>query len=258
MQYMVVLADGSEFGPATLELLVQWASEDRITPETTLKSLANGQLISAGQVAGLFAPAPAQPTGKYFVVAHDGGKYGPADVATLAGWAAQKRLTPKTVLEQEGTGTRLEAGQVAGIFSAPAPQVAPVTPHAPVTPVTPAAPIVQPKVATPTPAATPFEPENAAPIPTTAPHPRPNIDVNKSEGHAEIMTSYLCAALGLLCCPILAQAFGIIFANRAAMDEHPKAGLAKNLNIISIVLVSIGLVVWAVQLFAAANTPPAR
>lgn len=53
---------------------------------------------------------------KYFVIAHDGKKYGPADADTLTQWASEGRITPATELEEELTGRRLMARDVDGII----------------------------------------------------------------------------------------------------------------------------------------------
>lgn len=87
---------------------------------------------------------------RYFVIAPDGNRYGPADVQTLSSWAQQNRLQPNSMLQDETSGQRVIASAVPGIFGAPAgyapsaPIIPPVpgTPLAtPMTPMAPAAPI---------------------------------------------------------------------------------------------------------------------
>lgn len=72
---------------------------------------------------------------RYYVLATDGQKYGPADVPTLQEWANERRLLPDTMLEAEGSGAQIAAGAVPGLtFAAPAepaPPVALPTPPAP-------------------------------------------------------------------------------------------------------------------------------
>lgn len=53
---------------------------------------------------------------KYFVIAADGQKYGPADLATLASWAQEGRIEPETVLESVSDGVSLLASQVPGLL----------------------------------------------------------------------------------------------------------------------------------------------
>ncbi len=57
---------------------------------------------------------------KYFVVASDGQKYGPADVATLNHWIGEGRLHPNTMLVEEGTDMQVQASGVPALkFVAP-------------------------------------------------------------------------------------------------------------------------------------------
>jgi hypothetical protein len=52
---------------------------------------------------------------QYFVLADDGTKYGPADIANLNQWIADGRLLPTTLLEQEGSGITFRASAVTGL-----------------------------------------------------------------------------------------------------------------------------------------------
>ncbi len=45
----------------------------------------------------------------YYVIAHDGKRYGPADVTTLQQWVREGRIAPNTTLEDEFTGTQIRA-----------------------------------------------------------------------------------------------------------------------------------------------------
>lgn len=56
----------------------------------------------------------------HYVVAPDGQKYGPADMATLNAWITDGRLHPQSFLEEEGTGRRLPASSLPGLRFAPA------------------------------------------------------------------------------------------------------------------------------------------
>lgn len=60
---------------------------------------------------------------RYFVIADDGQKYGPADVPTLNSWIADNRLVPNQMLEEEASGMRVVASSVQGLVwpSAPNP-----------------------------------------------------------------------------------------------------------------------------------------
>lgn len=63
---------------------------------------------------------------RYFVIAPDGQKYGPADVPTLNQWIREGRLNPQMMLEGED-GSRMVATSVAGLMfpGAPEPVVQP-------------------------------------------------------------------------------------------------------------------------------------
>lgn len=133
MEYMVIWSDGQKFGPADIAMLNQWIADGRIKPETELESVVDGTRLSAASLPGLNfggmaaqPAAPSEPTPvetapagggaeQYFVVGADGGKYGPADAATLTQWAAENRLNPNSELESASTGMRTMASQVSGI-----------------------------------------------------------------------------------------------------------------------------------------------
>lgn len=61
---------------------------------------------------------------RYYLIADDGQKYGPADLASLNQWAAESRLRPDHQLEEETTAQRVQASTVQGIYF-PAPGAAP-------------------------------------------------------------------------------------------------------------------------------------
>ena len=64
-------------------------------------------------------------TERYTVTMPDGGRYGPADLATLREWAAAGRIGRETALVVESTGASARADSVAGLFDGiPAPPVA--------------------------------------------------------------------------------------------------------------------------------------
>ena len=52
---------------------------------------------------------------RYYVVADDGQKYGPADLSTLNEWIGQGRLLQSHTLEEETTGRSVSATAVAGL-----------------------------------------------------------------------------------------------------------------------------------------------
>lgn len=122
---------------------------------------------------------------RYFVIADDGTKYGPADEPTLRQWISEGRLTPETWLEEEGSGQRMKARFVVP----PAQSTAP-----------------------------PSGPAPAAPV--QSPYPRPEAFDN---GQKQITAGWVCAVLSLLCCPIGFGIAAIILANQARQKGHPGA-----------------------------------
>ena len=52
---------------------------------------------------------------RYFVVAEDGSKYGPADVKLLNAWIAEGRLLPVMTLHEEGTNHPVTAASIDGL-----------------------------------------------------------------------------------------------------------------------------------------------
>ena len=57
---------------------------------------------------------------RFFVLTQDGQRYGPADIPTLNQWIVEGRIPANQWLEQEGTGQRLIASAVPGLFFLPA------------------------------------------------------------------------------------------------------------------------------------------
>ena len=49
---------------------------------------------------------------KYFFIATDGKRYGPADVVTLRQWVQEGRITGQSLLEEEGTGRQIYASNL--------------------------------------------------------------------------------------------------------------------------------------------------
>ncbi len=67
---------------------------------------------------------------RYYVATPAGEKFGPADLALLTSWVADQRLFPHSMLEEEGSGNRVQASQVPGLTFATA-VAAPMAPMAP-------------------------------------------------------------------------------------------------------------------------------
>ncbi|MEQ1933465.1 MAG: hypothetical protein ABL962_06250 [Fimbriimonadaceae bacterium] len=65
---------------------------------------------------------------RYYVIATDGQRYGPADIQTLQTWITQGRILHQTVLEEEQGGNRIAACAVGALqFGAPNPAGNPPT-----------------------------------------------------------------------------------------------------------------------------------
>ncbi len=59
----------------------------------------------------------------YNVIGADGAVYGPVDFETLKRWAAEGRVNPDSAIEEVGSGKRVPANTIPGLFAAPqAPQ----------------------------------------------------------------------------------------------------------------------------------------
>lgn len=60
----------------------------------------------------------------YYVIAHDGSRYGPADIEMLQQWVREGRVAPNTTLEDEFTGTQIRASllpELSHLFPSAAP-----------------------------------------------------------------------------------------------------------------------------------------
>ena len=61
MEYLVVGADGKEYGPANLQTLTEWVKDGRVHGDTTLKEFSSGRTLPAGSVAELFPATVSAP-----------------------------------------------------------------------------------------------------------------------------------------------------------------------------------------------------
>lgn len=139
----------------------------------------------------------------YFVIANDGQKYGPADIATLNQWAQEGRVLPTQMLEDAATGTQTMASQVPGlIFPAAASQ-----------------PNFQ-------------NPNQHNPYQQ---YPRNNIG-SMGDGSDEIKKAWIFGSIGLFCCPIVFSVYGIVNAVQAQKKGHPQGTAALIFCICTLVL----------------------
>lgn len=225
VRWYVIGRDGQKYGPADLPTLQMWASENRVRPDTMLEEEGTGAQVLAQSVAGLtFLPgssrsastpssSPAtprpqpstplqQPSGqasqptsgsstfveKWFVIAPNGQKYGPADLPMLQRWADEGRVTPQTLLEEEIGGRRHYANTLPGLVFRQG--VAGANPWA------------QPPGASPYPRAGYYAPQT-----TTA-------------GSGDLTAAWVLMILGFLCClPLCFVA--IYFADKARRAGNP-------------------------------------
>ncbi len=139
---------------------------------------------------------------RFFFVASDGKKYGPADIVTLKQWVAEGRLNGQSLLEEEGTGRQLfaqglpELGFVQSAqYAAPPPQ-------------------------------TPY-PRQPMPSQPYAP-----ID----NGQTDVTVAWICGGIGFIFCPIVLSTIAIIFAAKAKGKGHPSGNAAFIFSICSLVV----------------------
>jgi hypothetical protein len=71
--YKIRLSDGREFGPAPMELLVQWAREGRVPPDALLVNAATGDVKSVLADPALRSVVQAPPTISSGVAIAEGG-----------------------------------------------------------------------------------------------------------------------------------------------------------------------------------------
>jgi len=141
---------------------------------------------------------------RYYVIAPDGARYGPADLALLNRWIAEGRLFPHTPLIFEATGESCLAGDVPGLgFSAPPP----------------AAPTMNPARG---PYPDPFPEQPFTAYPRVATYPTDN-------GESDLTRAWVMFGLGLTCCSVTFVS-GFLAAQSARRKGHPGAPLAMMAN----------------------------
>jgi hypothetical protein len=136
---------------------------------------------------------------QYFLIASDGLKYGPADVATLNQWASEGRLFPTSTVENATTNERLSAMQIPGLVFPSANQ----------------------------------QPGNYN-LPPNTNYPRGSYGAE--QGEKELKSAWICFALSFVCCGVFSATAGIIYANKASKLGNPRAKAALIANIVMLVL----------------------
>lgn len=232
MRWYVIGRDGQKYGPADLPTLQAWANENRVRPDTLLEEEGTGAQVLAQSVAGLTfppgprlgaspSPPPSTPSSvlaeKWFVIASNGQKYGPADLQTLQRWADENRVTPQTLLEEEAGGRRFLASSLPNLVLRERPAAS--------------NPWAQPPGASPYPRGGYYAPQAPA-------------------GGSDLTAAWVLMILGFLCCLPLCFV-SIYFADKARRAGNPGGQtamvvaivltvLAVLLNILSFALLGVG------------------
>ncbi|HLO99893.1 MAG TPA: GYF domain-containing protein [Fimbriimonas sp.] len=141
---------------------------------------------------------------QYWVIATDGQKYGPADVATLNTWVAQGRVTATTMVQELASGDQMLASQIPGILLVPY-------------------------------SGTQNYNNNYQNV-----YPRVMDPMGGKDGAKEVQTAWGLGVAGLLCCGIFAI-FGVIKASNAQRAGFPNAQGALIFNVI-VLIIGFGLV----------------
>lgn len=159
---------------------------------------------------------------RYYVLADDGNRYGPADLATLNQWIVDHRLLPHQMLEEEASGARIAAQAVPGLNF---------------------------PVAASAPGSTPGGPTGPA---YSGYYRGAAGGSGADDGSRDITAAWVLFGVGIFgCCfarfgGFLIPAAGIYFAAQARKKGHPQGNLLFGLNIgmttISVLLLVVGLV----------------
>ena len=172
---------------------------------------------------------------QYTVIAADGQRYGPVDVATLNLWATDNRLTPSTILEGPD-GLRLQASTVPGIVF-PAPPTAVGTYSNPGYQGPGTGPMGAPG----------YGP--ASGVPGYAPYPH-QVGMHQDNGQGDVTNGWIGGALGLTCCPIIGSIVGIVYGNKASAKGHPQGRTVVIFSIVTLILrVGLGVTLRSPWLF---------
>lgn len=145
---------------------------------------------------------------RYFVIAPNGQRFGPADVALLNQWALEGRVDEHTELEDAATGAKLAAASVPGFV--------PARPQ-------------------PTPIETPQQPaaQWQHPPGTYSNYPRPQTTTDVAS--TEVLVSWILGAITIAaCCPAL-PIIGLIMANKALAMGNTQGSAPRIFNIVMLV-----------------------
>lgn len=167
----------------------------------------------------------------FFVIADDGNKYGPADLATLNAWIAEGRLQPNTILEEVQTMERRPASAVPGLNFPGVQQQAART-------------YANPTMGQPGP--TMGQPGGYGGYQQASYGMTGLGDRISAEASSEINKAWISAVLGFLCCCGIIPIYGIICAGKAETLGHPQGKTAKTVNIIILCLTGGVSILWGI------------
>ncbi|MCS6950501.1 MAG: DUF4190 domain-containing protein [bacterium] len=146
----------------------------------------------------------------YYVIAHDGNRYGPADIETLQQWVREGRIAPNTTLEDEYTGTQIRANLL--------PELSHLFPTAP-----------------PPPSGVVSQPP---PMPRSAGTPS-----------GEATAALIFGILGLICCPVFSIASLILGKQEMnRIDQGLSAVEGRGLAQAGYILGIVALAIWGILL----------
>jgi hypothetical protein len=157
----------------------------------------------------------------YFVILN-GQRFGPANMTLLNQWAAEGRLGPNTLLEEEGSLRQMTASQLTGLYL-PEPAY-----HQ------------QPGYSPPGGWNQP-----ASPQPFTGYYRGPGTGADN--GSSDLTVAWVCSGVSILMCltctpiAIPLPIIGLIFASRAASKGNPGATAAKVFSIVMLVLLVVAV-----------------
>ncbi|GBC95074.1 hypothetical protein HRbin16_00861 [bacterium HR16] len=149
----------------------------------------------------------------YYVIAHDGNRYGPADIETLQQWVREGRVAPNTTLEDEFTGTQVRASLL--------PELSHLFP-------------------------------STAPPPTDATRQPPPMPRSAGTPSGEATAALVFGILGLICCPVFSiaslilgkQEMNRIDQGMSAVEGRGLAQAGYILGIVSLVIWVLVITVW--------------
>lgn len=162
---------------------------------------------------------------QYFVIGDDGIKYGPAEVLQLNSWIIEGRLTPTTRLEPAGGGPQVYASSVPGLNF----------------------PTTTPPSATSYQTRTDTSASYQTPNSFQTPASYPRGGAYRPQNTQNLTYAWISFAVGFMCCPIIANAFGMSYAKKAENEGIEGAKIAYWFNL-GYIIFTVGIYGLAVLL----------